>query len=205
MNSTSTARERILKAAFELISSKGYLGASTREIALQAKVAEVTLFRQFTSKESLFAEVLRSFSAIPVLSELMPQLKSLPYREALETLTMRYLEQIENNRNWIRVLSYEVNHAPAEMKNVYANFLKQLFGVLTAFFVDALERGVIRPDLKPEHAARAFHSMIFGIFHIEGIVADATGEDNQNLGMIDTIINVFFLGTQPDEVPQVKN
>jgi AcrR family transcriptional regulator len=106
-------------------------------------VAEVTLFRHFTNKERLFAEVLRSFSAIPALTELVPQLKSLPYKEALETLTMRYLEQIENNSSWIRVLGYEVNHAPAEMKNVYANFLKQLFGVLSTFFTDSLERGVI--------------------------------------------------------------
>jgi hypothetical protein len=54
MNVTST-RDRILKSAFELISVKGDLGTSTREIAKQAKVAEVTLFRQFTSKEGLIA------------------------------------------------------------------------------------------------------------------------------------------------------
>jgi AcrR family transcriptional regulator len=205
MKNETTTRERILKAAFELISSKGYLGSSTREIALQAKVAEVTLFRHFTNKESLFAEVLRSFSAIPVLSELIPQLISLPYKEALETLTMRYLEQIVNNRSWIRVLGYEINHAPAEMRNVYAKFLKQLFGVLTVFFVDAHERGVIRPDLKPEHTARAFHSMIFGFCHIEGIIADTVGEDNQNIGMIGSFVNVFLRGTQADEVSQVES
>jgi hypothetical protein len=40
-------------------------GASTREIALQANVAGVTLFRHFTRKESLFAEVLCTFSSGP--------------------------------------------------------------------------------------------------------------------------------------------
>jgi len=83
---TAATRENILDAALELISSKGYLGASTREIAQMAGVAEVTLFRYFASKESLFAEVLRSFSSIPVLPELMPHLESMSYEEALEAL-----------------------------------------------------------------------------------------------------------------------
>src|SRR5450631_4259697 len=117
-----STRKHILDAAFELISSKGYLGASTREIALKAGVAEVTLFRHFANKESLFAEVLRSFSSIPPLSELVPHLKSLSYEEALETLAIRFLKWFEANRNWIRVLSCEVGYAPEEMKDVYGNF-----------------------------------------------------------------------------------
>jgi AcrR family transcriptional regulator len=199
MNSTSTARERILKAAFELISSKGYLGASTREIAQQAQVAEVTLFRQFASKESLFAEVLRSFSVIPVLCELMPHLKLLPYKEALETLILRFLEQIEANRDWIRVLSCEISHAPVEMKNIYGDFLKQLFSVLTDFFVNARDRGFIRPDLDPEHTARAFHSMIFGFFHFEGLRGIDVGHVTEYAEMVDVFVDIFCRGTKtPD-------
>jgi AcrR family transcriptional regulator len=57
----------------ERISGRGYVGASTRDIAQRVQMAEVTLFRQFANKESLYAEVLSSFSAIPILLELVLQ------------------------------------------------------------------------------------------------------------------------------------
>jgi AcrR family transcriptional regulator len=50
-----TAREKLLRAAIEVFSEKGYSGASTREIARRARVNPVTLFRTFNSKEQLHA------------------------------------------------------------------------------------------------------------------------------------------------------
>ncbi len=47
-------RERILETSLRLFSEKGYLGATTKEISAESGVAEVTLFRHFPSKESLF-------------------------------------------------------------------------------------------------------------------------------------------------------
>ena len=43
-------RQKLLEATLELISEKGYLGATTREIASLAGVSEVTLFRKFEKK-----------------------------------------------------------------------------------------------------------------------------------------------------------
>ena len=40
-----TAKERLLRAAVEVFSEKGFSGASTREIASRARVNPVTLFR----------------------------------------------------------------------------------------------------------------------------------------------------------------
>ena len=50
-----TAKERLLRAAVEVFSEKGFSGASTREIASRARVNPVTLFRTFKSKEQLHA------------------------------------------------------------------------------------------------------------------------------------------------------
>lgn len=189
-------RKLILDAAFELISSKGYLGASTREIAQKAGVAEVTLFRHFASKESLFAEVLRSFSSMSVLSELVPHLKSLNYEGALNALAIRLLGWLEDNRKWIRLLSCEVGYAPEDMKDVYGDFNRQLFAVLTEFFSDVRERGVIRPDLDPEHLARAFHSMVFGLFQIEILRGVKTELANKYADMVKVFVNIFYQGTK---------
>ncbi|MBM4237319.1 MAG: TetR/AcrR family transcriptional regulator, partial [Euryarchaeota archaeon] len=60
---TST-RDRVLSAALEVFGRKGFNGATTREIARQAGVNEVTLFRYFGSKEALFASVIEERSPL---------------------------------------------------------------------------------------------------------------------------------------------
>ena len=50
----NTTKQRLLDATLKLISEKGYLGSTTREIAQEAGVTELTLFRHFGTKEKLF-------------------------------------------------------------------------------------------------------------------------------------------------------
>ncbi len=58
-------KDRILKTGLKLFSKKGYLGATTKEIAKTAGIAEITLFRHFSSKERLFEEVINAYSFLP--------------------------------------------------------------------------------------------------------------------------------------------
>jgi len=51
--------DRILDAALKVFASEGYAGATTRKIAQEANVSEMTLFRKFQSKENLLKEVLQ--------------------------------------------------------------------------------------------------------------------------------------------------
>jgi AcrR family transcriptional regulator len=58
MSNTET-RERILEAAISVFSEAGARGATTRRIAAEAGVNEITLFRHFGRKEVLLEEALR--------------------------------------------------------------------------------------------------------------------------------------------------
>lgn len=49
-------RSRLIEAARDVFAERGYAGASTREIAQRAEVAEVLLFRHFGNKAGLFDE-----------------------------------------------------------------------------------------------------------------------------------------------------
>lgn len=51
--------EQILNAAMKVFVKKG-LQATTQEIAKEAEVAEVTLFRKFTNKQNLFVTVIKN-------------------------------------------------------------------------------------------------------------------------------------------------
>ncbi|MBO9597302.1 MAG: helix-turn-helix transcriptional regulator, partial [Cohnella sp.] len=53
--------EKLLLAAIDLISEKGYHGVTTEEIASSADLSEKTLFRHFGSKQNLLEAALERF------------------------------------------------------------------------------------------------------------------------------------------------
>ena len=66
-------RQKILAAARQLMSQKGFKGATTRLIAEAAGVNEVTIFRHFGNKEGLIHAMLEGATAIrPQLEQLQP-------------------------------------------------------------------------------------------------------------------------------------
>ncbi|MEM8602933.1 MAG: helix-turn-helix domain-containing protein, partial [Cyanobacteria bacterium P01_H01_bin.121] len=54
----SQTRQRLIDAALELFSEQGFAATTTRQIAEQAQVNEVTLFRNFGSKQGLLLAVI---------------------------------------------------------------------------------------------------------------------------------------------------
>ncbi|MDT7643576.1 MAG: hypothetical protein QOC67_687, partial [Pseudonocardiales bacterium] len=52
--SSEEVRELTLATARELFAARGYAGATTRDVALEAGVTEATIYRQFGTKAALF-------------------------------------------------------------------------------------------------------------------------------------------------------
>src|SRR5690349_4899266 len=63
-------RDEILNAAACVFAQHGFRGSTTRRIADAAGVNEITLFRQFGSKEALIREAMRHMTQSTGLSEL---------------------------------------------------------------------------------------------------------------------------------------
>jgi TetR/AcrR family transcriptional regulator, mexJK operon transcriptional repressor len=55
-------RKAILEAAMSVFLKSAYLGSSMDEIAAQAQVSKQTVYKQFSSKESLFVEIVTSMA-----------------------------------------------------------------------------------------------------------------------------------------------
>ena len=68
MTTLAPTRERLLKAARDVIEEGGYGAATVAAIADRAGVAAGTLYRHFASKEELFVEVFRSVCDREVLA-----------------------------------------------------------------------------------------------------------------------------------------
>ena len=90
------SRERILEAAARVYSKHGFRGATTRLIAAEAGVNEVTLFRTFGSKGALLEAVLEENDTGDDVSPL-PDPPRDPERELTEWVDT-HLERIRNLR-----------------------------------------------------------------------------------------------------------
>lgn len=68
------ARERILDAAFTVLTELGLVRATTKQIAREAGYSEANLYKHFTGKEQLFVAVLNE--RVPVLARTLAALKA---------------------------------------------------------------------------------------------------------------------------------
>jgi AcrR family transcriptional regulator len=105
------ARDRILQAAAHVYAESGFRGATTRRIAAEAGVNEVTLFRIFGSKTALLDEVLQAgASHIPVTR--LPEVPADPLRE-LTLWCGAHLEHLRASRALTRKMMSELEERPA--------------------------------------------------------------------------------------------
>jgi AcrR family transcriptional regulator len=103
-------RDRILDAAKKIYALHGFRGATTRLIAIEAGVNEVTLFRTFGSKAALFEAVMSAHVANAPIPEL-PDNPVDPEREMTEWVTA-VLSHMRENRALIRKSFGEIEDRP---------------------------------------------------------------------------------------------
>jgi AcrR family transcriptional regulator len=176
-----TVRDQLLDAAAQVYAEAGYRGATTRRIAAAAGVNEVTLFRQFGSKDALMREAIAQRRQGPVTP--LPEQPEQPLREVTD-FARAHLEQMRERRSLIRTCMGEFEEHPeivapvdspvigaAEELAEYLRRLRQrkiamarfdetvaatmLMGVL---FADAMGRDIMRGMFPrdPEHTLREY-------------------------------------------------
>lgn len=105
-------RNAILQAALKTIAKLGYADASIGDIAKEARVNTVTVYRLFGSKESLFREVIARYSAIDLdEKEIAARLRPGDALEAnLAALASAYFAAVFRNIDILRVFIIEAPH-----------------------------------------------------------------------------------------------
>ena len=187
-------RQKILDAAYSLISEKGYLGVNTKEIAQHAGIAEVTLFRHFGSKERLFEDILKTYTFLPRLKQLLPQVEELPFEEALITIGSNFLKTLKERKSLIRIMLSEINVYPDKIRIIYKEFIYALIETLAHYFEGLQQRDIMKP-LSPYMTARAFLSMIFCYFESEEIIKSDEIKAEDIEGIIGEFVTIFLWGT----------
>jgi len=159
-----STRNKILDTALKLFSKKGYLGATTKEIAKEAGIAEVTLFRHFPSKEKLFEDVINTYSFLPILKGLLPEISNIPYEKALTVIARRFLDTLDLRKDMIQIMHSEVRRYPEKIHKIHHGFIDETIKTLASYFNEMHKKGIMRA-FDTESGARAFLGMFFSYFN----------------------------------------
>ncbi|MCB9557212.1 MAG: TetR family transcriptional regulator [Deltaproteobacteria bacterium] len=113
--------DRILQAADELFSLRGYAAVSARDIAERAGVNKALIFYYFESKEALFRRVLDQYYEGHVKALELPTEGS--YRERLHTLIDHYLDFIEDNYRYLQLVQREIIEGSSRLPYIQQNVM----------------------------------------------------------------------------------
>jgi AcrR family transcriptional regulator len=178
-----SVRDQLIEAAARLYAEAGYRGATTRRIAGEAGVNEITLFRHFGSKDALIREAISRAESSLAPGIQFPESPRDPFRE-IRDWARAHLADLRARRSLIRTCMGEIeehpgmfsadNSPPAAAAKALCRYLRRLrengmakapfdevaastmlMGVL---FADALGRDIM-PDMyrnDPDHALEQY-------------------------------------------------
>lgn len=190
----NTTKQRLLDATLRLISEKGYLGTTTREIAREAGVTELTLFRHFGTKEKLFEALLRNHTFLPRLRQLLPELEGLSCEDSLRLIATRFLLSLKERKSLVKIMYSEVTIYPEKIKKLYNKFLDDLRSTLASYFRALQKKGLFR-SVSPEMAAQLFLGMLFSYFRSEEIMREGGMKKQTMEKNIGEFVDIFMFGT----------
>lgn len=144
------SRERILEAASRVYAKNGFRGATTRLIAIEAGVNEVTLFRTFGSKGALLEAVLEQHSR-PGQAPTLPDEPEEPLAE-LTAFVFRSLERVREMRPLLVHTMGELDERP-EAAEFACRGRHDAHDTITAYIRRLQARGMAAADTDVDVAA----------------------------------------------------
>ena len=162
-------RERLLNAALRVFEEAGSRGATTRRIAAEAGVNEITLFRHFGSKGALLSEALQHASSGTVDTGLPLEPRD-PAAELLRWSRAGY-DHLRRHAAMIRTTLGELNESP-EAARCVAGPPVQVHEELRGYLRRLRARGMVAGGWDPDAAA----NLLMGTLFADAVARDAFPE-----------------------------
>ncbi len=169
-------RERILNAAREVFSKKGYVGSTTKEISAVAEVAEITLFRHFETKNNLFCETISKFIVRPMLNFSTSKTKG-NSEQVIQKIIEERTDTLRKNKDLFICTIYE-----AQFNDEIKVMLKNIFSKVFDELIHYMRNGHMKSgEATIEYIAQIILSTIVGLIIFESLTGSETFKDTIKL------------------------
>ena len=187
-------KERILTAALEMFSQKGYEGTNIRELAASLGLVKSGIYKHFESKEEIWDALLDRMIAYYGecfgSAEHLPPVPDSP--EELVDMTMRMVnvtvhdEMIIKTRKLLSIEQYRDDRARTLATKHFITGLTEMF---TPVFSGMMKKGLLRED-DPAMLAFAFTTPISALIHLCDREPEKTEEAMKQI----EAFSKFFIG-----------
>lgn len=187
--------EKIIIATFNIIQKEGVQKATTKKIAAEAEVNEVTIFRKFENKKNLI-EATKDYYMAKFLSKLEETFdfdEDDSIEEYLKQSFHGILDYSEEDISIIRVAMQETEGA-SDKKLLISQITDKIINKIEEFFKLQLEKGTIK-NVNTKAISVMCFSIIFQstiLWHIYG-----NNEDIDSDIFADDYLDIIFNGIKP--------
>jgi AcrR family transcriptional regulator len=189
--SVDLTRKRILTAAQHVFSRDGFQGATTREIAREAGVNEVTVFRHFHTREELLHATLKNSCAS--VDALVQPIES--WREDLFGRLERYVRElyalVRAKEAIVRAFISEAPILPESTRRTLQEYMLKRKALFVARLQEAQQAGLLRTGLDLSAAADFIRDAV----HSAMLRHTAYGDDPESIAAhLKGITEIFYQG-----------
>lgn len=155
-----STEEKIVKATFKLLQKDGLEKTTTKKIAAEAGVNEVTIFRKFENKKNLI-EFIKNYYLdllIAELNEIFEYSEDESIEEYLKICFFGILNLSDDDFSILKVAMEEVRSTP-DKKPLISEVTELIFDKLEEFFKSKIDSGEIKETNPKSLAILCFNSL----------------------------------------------
>ncbi|MCF0147880.1 MAG: TetR/AcrR family transcriptional regulator [Clostridium sp.] len=168
MKYNNDTSKKIMKVALKLFSEQGYYPTTTKQIAEEAGVNELTIFRHFGSKSNLFQVTTEYYVLDSKIDDILKNTENLSFEEAMFVITNRIYKLLIQNTKLYKV---QMKLADNEKDFVKLKLSRKIISILKDYFEVLKENNKINGE--PYIMAVTLINSLLGTFTIE-ILGDYT-------------------------------
>lgn len=174
-------REKIIEAADQLFGEMGFDATSTHMIAESSNTNKALIHYHFRSKEGLFLAVLDRY--FETLSQKLKGaiLEEGPIQTRLSNLLETYMDFLEQNQNYIRIVQREIMGGK-NMGRVIQHMIPT-FEIILEVIRESYPRSR-SGDLRTEHLAISFYGMVITYFTCADLIKNLFHKDPMSKGSL---------------------
>lgn len=168
MRYNNETSEKIMKVALKLFSEQGYYPTTTKQIAEEAGVNELTIFRHFGSKSNLFQVTTEHYVIDSHVDYILNDTDGLNFEDSMMLISNRIYNLFIQNTKLYKV---QMKLADNERDFIKLKLSRKLISILKEYFIRLNNEKVVKGD--PEIMSVTLINSLLGSFTVE-LLSDNT-------------------------------